>query len=755
VAPPLPAGLTLNTQSGVISGTPTAVAAMANYTVTASNSAGSTSAVVAIAVNPAAPAISYGAQSFTLTTNTPVALTPTNTGGAATSWSISPALPAGLLFDTSSGVIGGVPSAVAAPASYTITAQNTTGQSLVTITVSVGAVLVDLGHSIDVTSVLVTSTRVATVDQNAYWVLWNYATGQEISRGQASCTVKGCPGDHHADALAGSTFVYENGDALTAISAVDGSALGSILISSSAPVSWWTLASDGSYIATGNTSGLTVWSPAGSSLFTRAGDYSKAVAFAATGAVQVAGGPAGQNVIETIAVPSGTSAVSPTFQGTFYSWFLDGARFLSASGSTVFVYSSTGQQQDIKALSSSISAPNMVVGQGPWFWTAPGTNGPQLNIYKVGASAAPAASYPTPVGVAPSGLAIGGASSVIDLSGATPVKTDYTLPPLAGAGSFGATTGAQWVVGGGFGVVLDGASLSGTPRYFGYGAPLSIAGSDTLAAISTGTGRILYYDVSSGQLQGTINFPSSQLALSADGTVLVAGPYQSLTDRSIRIYSLPSGSLTYTWSYSSPSVATVAIAFAASGAVLAQQLDTCVAMVCTYSAMATAPTGGAPIWSVNPSSGMQISISPDGTLIALPSSKDPSAGTAIYKNGALVTSVNGWGVGWVDNNTLLTNSYTFQNHIPGPVYAGAMLYSASGTLLSMPPLPELLGLQIANGTDLIYDQSRNVIFSATSGAAVWTSQSPLTAPGSPKLGAVTHSFVVFASGGGQIRAEPY
>ena len=55
VSPALPAGLTLNTTSGVISGTPTATAAQATYTVTATNSAGSTTFGLALKVEPAIP----------------------------------------------------------------------------------------------------------------------------------------------------------------------------------------------------------------------------------------------------------------------------------------------------------------------------------------------------------------------------------------------------------------------------------------------------------------------------------------------------------------------------------------------------------------------------------------------------------------------------------------------------------------------------------------------------------------------------
>ncbi|MGD0223290.1 MAG: Ig domain-containing protein [Terriglobia bacterium] len=53
VSPALPAGLSLSTTTGILSGTPTAVTATAGYTVTASNSAGNTTATLAITVNAA------------------------------------------------------------------------------------------------------------------------------------------------------------------------------------------------------------------------------------------------------------------------------------------------------------------------------------------------------------------------------------------------------------------------------------------------------------------------------------------------------------------------------------------------------------------------------------------------------------------------------------------------------------------------------------------------------------------------------
>merc|ERR1712137_238630 len=52
-APPLPSGLSIDPNTCVISGTPTAAAAQATYTITAKNNAGSNTTTVTITVNAA------------------------------------------------------------------------------------------------------------------------------------------------------------------------------------------------------------------------------------------------------------------------------------------------------------------------------------------------------------------------------------------------------------------------------------------------------------------------------------------------------------------------------------------------------------------------------------------------------------------------------------------------------------------------------------------------------------------------------
>jgi hypothetical protein len=53
----------------------------------------------------------------------------TNSGGTVTSYSVSPAFPAGLALGPSTGILSGTPTDVAASASYTVTASDSAGST--------------------------------------------------------------------------------------------------------------------------------------------------------------------------------------------------------------------------------------------------------------------------------------------------------------------------------------------------------------------------------------------------------------------------------------------------------------------------------------------------------------------------------------------------------------------------------------------------------------------------------------------------
>ncbi len=129
VSPPLPAGLELNTFTGVISGIPTAPTPAAKYTITGTNPWGATTAVTNLSVAnlpPSALAYAYSTSVFSLDC-TITDDSPQSGGSPVVSYSISPPLPAGLAFDPATGVIGGVPTVVAPATDYTVTATNAAG----------------------------------------------------------------------------------------------------------------------------------------------------------------------------------------------------------------------------------------------------------------------------------------------------------------------------------------------------------------------------------------------------------------------------------------------------------------------------------------------------------------------------------------------------------------------------------------------------------------------------------------------------
>jgi hypothetical protein len=124
----LPAGLTLDGSTGVISGTPTTVGT-SNFTVKATNAAGDDTEALSIVINPATPVAPHITTASLLggTVGTAYSQTLAATGDATITWSIdNGALPDGLLLDGTTGEISGTPT-TDATFNFTVKATNSTG----------------------------------------------------------------------------------------------------------------------------------------------------------------------------------------------------------------------------------------------------------------------------------------------------------------------------------------------------------------------------------------------------------------------------------------------------------------------------------------------------------------------------------------------------------------------------------------------------------------------------------------------------
>ena len=144
----LPTGLTVDTASGLISGTPTG-AGTSNVMLSATNSGGTGSSPLALTVTVAPPVISSsGTASGTTGTAFSYQITATN---SPTSFGAS-GLPAGLTVDTASGLISGTP-AGAGTSSVTLSATNSggTGNSPLTLTIISGTGPL-VSHTIQISS---------------------------------------------------------------------------------------------------------------------------------------------------------------------------------------------------------------------------------------------------------------------------------------------------------------------------------------------------------------------------------------------------------------------------------------------------------------------------------------------------------------------------------------------------------------------------------------------------------------------------
>jgi sugar lactone lactonase YvrE len=197
----LPAGLSFSTVNGQISGTPTAAATVATFTISAYNAnptPGTT--MITITVYPKAPTVAYTGSPYTFYLGAAItSQTPTITKGP-TSFTISPNLNTntGLTFDGATGIISGTPTIAATAVTYTISAYNanpTAGTTTVSITIDGPPTVAYTGspYTYTVGTAITSLTPATTNNPTSYTISPNLTTNTGLAFSATTGVVSGTP----------------------------------------------------------------------------------------------------------------------------------------------------------------------------------------------------------------------------------------------------------------------------------------------------------------------------------------------------------------------------------------------------------------------------------------------------------------------------------------------------------------------------------------------------------------------------------
>jgi hypothetical protein len=633
-----------------------------------------------------------------------------------------------------------------------------------------GSELLDLGHANPVSVLKQSGDRVLSEDASGHWVLWDTAHRTHVASGDAdplpagggglalaatpnvsSNTVVNIFGYLPVDLAAG-TLAVPTATSVTLRSSVDGHVLSTVSLPPAvASAGIFGLAEDGSYLWTASTSGLNAWSTSGKMLVNLAGDYSISRIYAAPTELRVGQPPQpnGNNAFELDSVITGRRTKTLILNDAFESWFLDGSGFMTAARQTsaigndtvVTFYSSAGVKQNVHTLQFDAAG---IVGQGAYFWTL-GAPTKTLQVFSI-------AGGDTPVWISPSLVvspqppagagnliefadSFSGPVELLDLSGPTITQTSVAIPGSPSA--FDADFLGNWA--GSFGsLVYDSVDAMGSaaPRSLDCGRVFSIAGSTSgRVAIATEAKQVLTIDLQAmpQALVGSLGFAATRVALSSNGTVLVAGaPGAAPTPvgTSLRVFDLSSGTNPWTWTFGN-GLQLVDFSLSLNGATLAWTTQSIPAQARFMTRRLASTATGVAFFSDSvtfPGAEVPVALSPDGTLAAISDSSPPNANatTGIFKAGRVVGTAQGYPIGWIDNAQLLLKTYVLSGSGSAlPVFGGDIITDPQGHTTSASNLPPIARLSVA-GPNQIYDPDRGLLYDLGSGSVIWQTSALLS-----------------------------
>jgi hypothetical protein len=197
ISPALPTGLSFNTSTAVLSGTPTQLMAPTTFTITLKDSVNAT-ITKTVSIQVTAPALTSTASAAVYTmvgTNLAGSTLLTASGGTAPyRYSISGTLPAGLNFNTTNAVLSGTPTASSPATSYNVSvidSSNTTVTKAITIQSSAALIATQTAPTITATRTIVLTAVTPVTGSGSVYTAYTYSISPKLPTGLTFSTTNG------------------------------------------------------------------------------------------------------------------------------------------------------------------------------------------------------------------------------------------------------------------------------------------------------------------------------------------------------------------------------------------------------------------------------------------------------------------------------------------------------------------------------------------------------------------------------------